>query len=350
MVFDLTEKIRFAVVGCGRMGTRRIRTIKENKNAELVCICDSIKDIGQALSNQLECEYLADYRKVVTRRDVDCIVVSLPNKFHCETTVSALANHKHVLCEKPLARTPQEATRMVEAATKSSAYLKVGSNLRYFLNVQKARELVDRGAIGNLLFTRGWIGHSGGKQTGTWFLDPDLAGGGTFLDNGSHILDLTRWFLGEVSECIGVVATAYWPIAPLEDIGLGIFRTLEGKLAFVQSSWFEWADYMYMELYGSEGYLRIDNRNPLCQLTLGDREGAKEVFDYSLLASQSYGLELEDFIQAIREGKQPVPSGYDGMRVVQMAFGVYESSKSSRSVGLFEQEGESSSGAMRGLR
>ena len=286
------------------------------------------------MSNEFECDYVTNYQEVVARRDVDCVIISLPNKLHLETSVLALKNGKHVICEKPLARTPEEAAKMVKIAEKTGVHLKVGSNLRYFPNVLKAKELVDRKAIGDLLFLRGWIGHSGAGKLGTWFLDPNMAGGGTFLDNGCHILDLARWFLGEMSECMGFVATGYWPIAPLEDNGLGIFRTSDGKLAFIQSSWIEWADYMYMELYGRDGFLRIDNRNPVCQLTLGGKEGLRQAFDYSLLASQSYRLELESFVQAIRERKQPLASGYDGMRAVQMVFGVYESSKLGRMVDL----------------
>jgi len=323
----LTDKIRFAVLGCGRMGARRIKSIKENSTSELVCISDVVEDKAKILANEAKCGYCADYRDIITRRDVDCVIVSLPNKFHYEPTVSALKSGKHVFCEKPLARTPEEALGMVRAAQKNGVYLKVGSNLRYFPNVSRAKELVDQGAIGDLLFLRGWIGHSGAGKVGTWFLDPEVSGGGTFLDNGCHILDLTRWFLGEVSECMGLVTTGYWPIAPLEDIGLGIFKTSNGKLAFIQSSWVEWSDYMYMEVYGKEGFVRVDNRSPVCQLVLGTKKGRREIFDYSLLPPQSYKLELEDFLQAIRKGKQPLASGYDGMRAVQMTFGVYQSSK-----------------------
>jgi predicted dehydrogenase len=330
----LVDKIRFAVLGCGRMGSRRIKTIQENPNSELVCVNDTVETLGRKMANEFECEFLEDFRQAATRHDVDVVIVSLPNKFHYEATVLALRRDKHVFCEKPLARNPQEAREMVKTAKENAHYLKVGSNLRYFPNIIKAKELVDQKALGELLFIRGWIGHYGKNKLGTWFLDADLAGGGTFLDNGCHILDLTRWFMGEVSECMGIVTTAHWPVAPLDDVGFGIFKCPSGKLAFIQSSWVEFAEYMYMEIYGREGFLRIDNRLPCCQLTQGTKEGLREVSDFSLLPSQSYKLELEDYIRAIRDGRQPLASGYDGMRAVQMAFGVYESSKSGRKVDL----------------
>jgi predicted dehydrogenase len=315
------------------MGVRRAKSIKENANCELVCTTDVVQEKSKMLANQFECDHYADYRDIIARDDVDCVIVSLPNKFHREASVSSLNSGKHVICEKPLARRPEEALEMVRAAKKNGRYLKVGSNLRYFPNVSRAKELMDGGVIGDLVFLRGWIGHSATKL-GTWFLDPDLSGGGTYLDNGCHLLDLTRWFLGEFSECMGFVTTGCLPTAPVEDVGLGVFKTLKGKLAFIQSSWIEWADYMYMEVYGTEGFVRIDNRNPVCQLTLGRKGGLREVFDYSLLAAQSYNLELDDFVKAVRVGEQPLASGYDGMRAVHMACAVYESSKLGKKVDI----------------
>ncbi len=333
----MTDPLRFAVLGCGRMGARRMKTIQENKDAELVCITDLDKEKARRLANETECDYDPDYRKCVGRHDVDVVVISLPNGFHLEASVLALKNGKHTFCEKPLARTPDEARLMVSAAKESGVSLKTGSNLRYFPNVLRAKELIDIQKIGELLFVRGWIGHSGASKLGTWFLDPEMAGGGTYLDNGCHLLDLTRWFLGEVAECQGFVATVHWPVTPLDDIGLGIFKTRDGKLAFIQSSWVEWADYMYMEVYGKNGFLRIDNRNPSCHLTLGRVDGTHELLDYSHIPANSYTLELEDYVQAIRDGKQPVPSGYDGMRVVQMVHAVYESSRSGKKIDLSAQ-------------
>ena len=103
---------------------------------------------------------------------------------------------------------------MVRAAGTHGSFLKVGSNLRHFPNVARALELVARGAIGEVLFLRGWIGNDG-WSLGSWWRDPDLIGGGTLLDNGSHLLDLTRSFLGEPEECVGYASTLAQDVAPL---------------------------------------------------------------------------------------------------------------------------------------
>jgi len=317
------------------MGNRRARTILQHPDTELVCVMDNDEKEAESIAREAGCPYYTNFKKVFTHDNMHCVVVSTPNKLHAPMAVTALKYGKHVFCEKPLARTPEEALLMVKTALKNKVFLKTGSNLRYFPSVQKAKELIDSNAIGELLFLRGWIGNSGEHLKNSWFSNYEMTGGGTFLDNGCHVLDLTRFFLGEVEECTGFVTTAYWAIRPLEDNGFGVFKTMDGKMAFIQSSWTEWAGYMYMETYGTDGCIRIDNRDDLCKTILRKRDGFHTVFDYSLQPPQSYWLEFQDFVKAICEGRQPLPSGYDGMRAVQMAHGLYQSSRMGKAVRIF---------------
>lgn len=328
----MRKKLKFAVIGCGRMGARRIRTIVDHFDTELISVVDVNQDIARDFSKRFECNSFCDFKDAINDDDVDCVVVSVPNNFHAIISIAALENGKHVFCEKPLARNPKEAFTMVEAAEKNGCFLKTGSNLRCFPSVEKAKKLIDQGEIGEILYLRGWIGNSGKHLENSWYSKAEMSGGGTFLDNGVHMLDLTRIFLGEIKTCFGEVKTLYWPISPLEDNGFGIFHASNGKMAFVQSSWTEWAGYMYMEVYGSEGSICIDNRNHQCITALMEKSGEKRIFDYSLLPPQSYEREFEEYVRALRDGRQPLASGFDGMRAVQMAYGVYESSRTKRVV------------------
>lgn len=320
----MDAKLGFAVIGCGRMGLRRINLIQNHTRTELRCIEDCNNEIARKVSEEIGCDYYSGWESVVNRPDVDCVVVSVPNKFHRDIVIAALEAGKHVFCEKPLAVNPTEAQEMVEAAARARHFLKVGSNLRYFPSVLKAKELLDSSEIGEVLFARGWIGHSG-WQIGMWYSDAEIIGGGTLLDNGCHLLDLYRWFLGEVQSCVGFVSTSLWQVSPLEDNAMATFRFTNGKIAFLQSSWTEWAGYMYLEIYGTQGFLRIDNRGQSCITTLGNREGQNTVFDYSQEPPRAYVLEFNDYVDAIISNRQPLPSGFDGLRVVQMAYGVYQS-------------------------
>lgn len=323
----MKERLGFAIVGCGKQGVRRIDAIcKIPDEGYLACVVDTNKEKAMEIGKQFNCDYYIELNNAITRNDVNCVIVATPNKFHAPITIAALENKKHVLCEKPLARNPTEAKEMVNAASKNGVFLKTGSNHRYFPNVLKARELIDKNAIGKLLFLRAWIGHEGGRLKDTWFWNKVIAGGGTFLDNGCHLLDITRWFLGEINECVGYAQTNYWPIE-IEDNAFGLFKTREGKIAFIQASWTQWSGYMYMEIYGTEGYIFVDCR--FCNKTIyGLKDQLVQVFDFSFQPQQSYDLEIRHFIKYIKESKQPLPSGYDGMRVVQMTHAIYESSKS----------------------
>jgi predicted dehydrogenase len=331
--------LNFAIIGCGRIGTRRINALKKI-GAEVKCVVDP-QAHAVKLAEELGCDHYRDYHEAIKRNDVDCVIVATPNKFHAPITIEAFKHKKHVFCEKPLARNLEEAKAMVETANESGYFLKTGSNLRYFSNVWKAKELFDAGKIGEPLFIRGWIGHDilrwigykGGELPKSWFLDPELIGGGTFLDNGVHILDLFRWFFGDFNRCFGRVETLHIPIK-LEDNGWGLYQGKNGKTAFLQCSWTEWASYMYMELYGTEGSIYIDNRRNTSKTTYSDREGIQQVFDYSTEPPKSYELELRDYIAAVEAGRQPLASGFDGMKAVGMVHAVYESSKIGRFVDI----------------
>jgi predicted dehydrogenase len=327
----MSKKLNFAVVGCGRMGLRRISTIRSHPKAELRCVEDYDPGIAKKVAEEVGCDWCSGWQNAVSRPDVDCVTVSVPNKFHRDVAVAALEAGKHVFCEKPLARNPDEAVAMVEATQRSGSFLKVGSNLRYFPSVLKAKELLDDSKIGKTLFARGWIGHSG-WNLGTWYSDPEIIGGGTLLDNGCHLLDLYRWFLGEVESCVGFASTTLQLAGPLEDNAMAIFKFEGGKMAFLQSSWTEWAGYMYLEIYGTEGFIRIDNRGQNCITTLGAKDGQQKVFDYSQEPPRSYILEFDDYIDAILNNQQPLPSGFDGLRAVQMAHAVYQSALLGREV------------------
>ena len=303
---------------------RRIALIKGHSRAELRCVEDYDPEIARKVSEEEGCDYYSSWEGAVSRPDIDCVVVSVPNKFHHKIVIAALEAGKHVFCEKPLATNPVEAAEMVEAAERSRRFLKVGSNLRYFPSILKAKDLLDSGQIGEALFARGWIGHSG-WQIGTWYSDAETIGGGTLLDNGCHLLDIYRWFLGEVESCVCLLSTAFWPVSPLEDNAMVIFKFTSGKTAFLQSSWTEWTGYMYLEIYGTLGFLRIDNRGQSCITTLGKRDGQNMVFDYSQEPPLSYVLEFNDYVDGISHNRQPLPSGFDGLRVVQMAHAAYQS-------------------------
>ena len=327
------DKLGFAVIGCGNFGTRRIKSIAENKQAELICVVDVIKERAMKTAKKYGCDYYTDFRKAIKRKDVECIIVATPNNSHASISIAALQNKKHVWCEKPLAIKLGEASNMIKAASKNKVFLKTGSNLRYFLNIQKGIDILKKNVLGELLFLRGWIGNSG-ENLNPWHFDKKIAGGGTLLDNGFHIIDLTLLFLGKIKECMGCVNPISLKTQDLEDNAFAILRSSNGKVAFLHSSWKEWNSYMYMEVYGNDGHISIDNRGSISKTVFVKRDGNSKTFDYSNERIQSYELELKDYIQSIMNNQQPHASGLEGMEVLKIIHRIYESSKTGQIIVL----------------
>ena len=334
------DKLRFAVIGCGRMGKRRARAIVQNPNGELVCVVDNNPTKAESLAKELDCEFYKSCDEAFKKDQIDAVVISVPNKYHVENSIRSMKLGKHVFCEKPMAITSEEAKLMVETALEEGVFLKVGSNVRFFQNIEKAKELVDKKILGNILFARGWIGHQGWNlRPDSWFTDPELIGGGTMLDNGCHLVDIIRWFMGEIKECFGYRTTLLHKLPDaLEDNAVGILIGIDGKPALIQSSWTDWNGYFYLELYGENGALYIDNRGTEAKITVKSNNGDIQVVDYSKEAKISFQKEIDNFISSIIDGKQPLPSGYDGMRIVQIINGLYESARQGRKVSVYGTE------------
>jgi predicted dehydrogenase len=325
--------MRITIIGCGGIGMRRGATIGNVEGAELVAGADVDADRARAFGERFGVAASADWETVVARPDVEMVVVATSNDMHAPVSIAALRHGKHVLCEKPLARNPGECEAMVKAAGEAGRLLKTGFNHRYSHQTWKARELFEAGEIGEIIFARGRTGHGNGEALSQrWFGKFELSGGGTFLDNGVHLLDLSRWFMGDFGEATGYVSTHLPALGKCEDNGFGIYKTADGRICQLQSSWTQWRGYLFLELFGTRGALLINYDDSSCTLIRRGREAT--VFQFSGVADRSWEREIEELIAAAREGRQPLANGYDGWQAVRMAYAVYEASEKGGAVRL----------------
>jgi predicted dehydrogenase len=261
----------------------------------------------------------------------DIAIVATPNAFHASTSIAAMKQGMHVLCEKPLATTPKEGNMIVAAAKRYKKLVKTGSNHRFFHTVQKAKELVDHGDIGKILYFKGSIGTNGNRVSRRWFWQPKVSGGGTFIDNGCHLLDIARMFLGDFVSCTATMSTNLWKAAGVEDVGSAIYLTRDGRQAVITSSWIQWAGYLHIELWGSKGYIIVDSTTH-DTITVGGQDGTCVIYDFSNEVKDSYHRELRYFAECIRHNAQPHPSATDGYMVIKMIDAAYQSSRKRRNV------------------
>jgi predicted dehydrogenase len=335
-----------AIVGAGRVGQIRAGAIQRSKNSLLAAAVDIDRERAAKLAEGTEAIVSTDWRSVVARPELHAVIVSTPTKFHLDVAVAALHAGKHVLCEKPLGRNVTEAQKMLEAAHESRRVLKTGFNYRHMAHVRKARELLEGDAIGPLHFLRARYGHGGrpGYEK-EWCTDAELSGGGVLLEQGIHIFDLVRFLLGEPVKLVAQTQRYFWDFPAVEDNGFCLLETERGLVAQIHISWTQWVNVFELEVFGRDGYLRLEGRDSHYgpqRLTWGKRKPdhsrpEQEVFEYPPI-DNSWDLEWHEFCSAIEQGREPPGSASDGLRAQQLVESAYESAslRSWISIPVFE--------------
>lgn len=291
-------------------------------------------DETKLLADEVGCEPTANWQEVIEREDVEVVIVCTPPDLHAPISIAAMRSGKHVLCEKPLARVPEEADEIVSVARETKMKLKCGFNLRHHRGIRQAREWLDQGTIGNLGFIRcryGICGRPGYEKD--WRANREIAGGGQLMDQGMHVLDLSRWFMGEFREACGFLCTQFWNIAPVEDNAFALLRTERGQVASLHASWTQWKNLFSFELFGQDGYIIVEGLGGSYgteRAILGKRaflEPFREEIIEFRGEDPSLSKEWQEFVAAIGEDREPLGNGYDGSQALKLACAVYESAE-----------------------
>jgi predicted dehydrogenase len=331
-------------IGAGSIGALRAAAVAKTPGLRLVVVSDIRLDAAKELASKFGCDATADWKTAASRSDVDMVIISTPPSLHADMAVFAIENGKHVLCEKPLAHTLEDAERMCEAAEKKGVLLKTGFNHRYFESMAFAKKLITSGRLGKILTVKAYAGHPGGKEFGpAWVTDGAVTGGGSLVDNGIHIMDLTRFFLGDVEVGKGYVANLVWPFEKAEDNSFALFSTADGAKAYVHASWTDPRGYFFsMEVVGTKGYVRASYPPMMDEWGETPEAGIRakkhwEIFPMFQVKERLYSWrwtiinsfikEMSDFAEGIRTNKPVEPTGRDGLRTMQMAHAIYRSSK-----------------------
>lgn len=326
---------RVGLVGCGEIGKLRAAAIKRSPELELVAVSDLDPGRARTVSASYGGAVVADWRELVQLDDLDAVVISTPPHLHAEMCIEALEAGKHVLSEKPLARTAEECREILAVAERCNRFVATGFNYRFYPSIEKARALLDAGVIGELDHIRSYSGYSAKDHNHPWLHDVAVMGGGALRDNGIHLIDLTHYFLGDVEEVKGFALDTVWDFKGCEDNGFALLRSKAGKVASLQASWTEWRGYRFViEIYGTLGCIRASCFPMLTQVVssteLGGRTKRKRYFfplvhlrehlhSYRWVVIQSFIQELDAFARAIRGDSTAIATGFDGLRAVEIA-------------------------------
>ena len=314
-----------AIIGCGFIGEKRARQLGA---CRLVACVD--KDFAKAerlASGYPDCVALTDWREAVNRSDVEMVIIAVLHSSLAEIAYAAVSAGKHVMIEKPGAKRAHELDDVIEAAEKTGALVRIGFNHRYHRALQKARELVDHNALGDLMFIRARYGHGGRLgYDKEWRADPALSGGGELIDQGVHLIDLARWFLGDFTDIEGSAHTFFWNM-PVDDNGFLLLRTPKQQVAFLHASCTEWRNLFSFEIYGRNGKIDING--------LGGSYGIERITYYRMLPEMgppetyrweypmpdnSWEVEFNEFLEDIKLKRQPEA----GLRDAQAALKIVE--------------------------
>lgn len=328
--------LRAGIVGYGYMGQIRRRNIADHPDLELAGICDPNR--LESISS-LNVPVFEEWKDLVAA-GLDVIFVCTPNNLIPEVAVSALHHRCHVFCEKPPGRSLADIQRIHAAELDNpGCRLLFGFNHRHHPGITDGKAIIDSGALGDILTLRGVYGKGGGYDYHTsWRNDPEIGGGGILLDQGIHMLDLFRLFVGEFNEVIGMRGVTTFNV-PVEDNAFVLLRTSRGQMAQLHSSATAWKHTFRLEIGCEKGYVVVSGLLSKTgsygreTLVVGRRpapgeRGAignprEETIYYD--ADPSWDIEVAHLVECIRENK-PVEKGtsLDALRVMEIVDRVYQ--------------------------
>jgi predicted dehydrogenase len=321
--------VKVGIIGCGLVGQKRADSLMGH---ELIACADVEPSRAEALAARFPAAHWSDDpRSVIGDDRISAVIVATPHHSLASNALAAIEAGKHVLVEKPGGRSPDEVRALVEAARRYRVTVKAGFNHRFHPALRRARQIFDEGGVGELMYVRGRYGHGGrpGYER-EWRADPVLSGGGELLDQGSHLIDLSRWFGGDVTEVHGQIATCYWPMR-VEDNAFVSLTMQHGAIAWLHASWTEWKNLFCFEIFGRTGKLQIDG--------LGGSYGPERLTYYRMLPEmgppettswefvgpdRSWDAEFEHFSECVESGQQPSGSIEDALANLEVVATLYK--------------------------
>jgi len=333
----MTDKLKVAIVGYGKMGKIRAGCIKNHPDMELIAICE--------INPKIDFKGIPTVRnyKELLRFKPDVIFACTPNKYLADI-VCYFLNHKiHVFCEKPPGRCKEDVEEMLKVEKKNSGVkLKFGFNHRYHQAVLEAKSIIEKGRMGKIMWMRGIYGKGGGnKYDQSWRNKRDISGGGILIDQGIHMVDLFRFFCGEFEEVKSFIHQSYW-LVEVEDNVFALLRNKRGQIAMLHSSATQWRYDFLLDIYLERGYITMSGilsstRNYAPEALkiarcVYDSEGYPLPNPEETIAyydeDTSWMIELEEFVNSILENR-PIQIGscWDAYKTMLLIEKIYLSDK-----------------------
>jgi len=355
------EKLKIGIIGCGGIALgKHLPSLKKLKEVELVAFCDISEEKAKVAAEQFGIEgakVYKDYKELLKDKTIDVVHVLTPNKSHSFITVDALEAGKHVMCEKPMAKTGAEAKKMLEAAKRTGKKLTIGYQNRQRSDSDFLKKVCENGELGEIYFAKAHAIRRRAVPTWGVFLNEDEQGGGPLIDIGTHSLDLTLWLMDnyKVKSVVGNVyhklgskkdaanAWGSWDPAKftVEDSAFGFITMGNGATIILEASWaLNSLDVgeAQVTLCGTEGGadmkdgLRINGEKFSKLYTTKPELGADGVAFYDSKSESDADREARLWIDCIINNTDPVVKPEQAIVVTEVLEAIYESAKTGKPV------------------
>ena len=314
------DTLNIGLIGLGYIGQVHLNNGLKLQNAKLTAVADISKNALKRAQKLGIPKVYQDYNQLIEKSGVDAVIIALPTHLHYESALVAAENGKHILLEKPLARGTIEGSKILAVVDKHDVKLMIGHPLRFSDNCVKLKERIDTGELGEVQVAyatnigTGPFVHR--AETGApspvpeWWWKNSLTGGGALIDLGSHMIDLARWYFGNV---VGARShLGYRFRLENEDSALCLLEFEQGQICVINVGWFSQQQQLKFEVCGTAGHATTETK----------KQGKMKIAMQLLLRKTSpfnipYLKEIQHFVDCIHNDEQPQPSGEDGLKDLQ---------------------------------
>lgn len=321
------SKLKFAILGCGRISSRHVEALINNKeNAELVAVCDIIEDLSIDKKNQYESaiegsnvKVYVDYNEFLKDENIDVVTIATISGYHAEQAIDCLNYNKHVLIEKPMALTIEDADKIIALGKEKNKKVCVSHQNRFSPAVQKLRRAIEEGRFGKLIHGTArvlWARDDNYYEQASWRGTKELDGG-TLMNQCIHNIDLLQWMMGGEVERISSETDTFIRNIETEDFGAMLMRFKNGAVGIVEGSVCVYPKNLEetLSIFGEKGTVVISGN----EIKTWQFEDEKDYDNIELDETNLGHTPLyKDLIDAIREGREPLVNGEEGKKAVEI--------------------------------
>ncbi len=315
------QGFKIGIVGCGRISQSYLAALKECPEIRLTAVMDVREEAAKATAEAAGCAYFTNLERFARESAIDGAIVCAPPNEHRLITCTLMECGIHVLCEKPFATCIGDAEAMIRASHETNRILMMASKFRYVEDVIRARAMITSGMLGQVLFFENWFCAKVNMRD-RWNSDPEIAGGGVLIDNGTHSVDIARYLLGPICRVCANEARRVDEL-PVEDTANLAFTTESGTLGSIQLSWSlrgERPD--YISLRGTEGCVSIGWAESKYQHN-GHREWVNFGTGYNKV--EAFKRQMLNFIGTIQGSANPIITLDEALCSVKVIDAAYRS-------------------------